>query len=260
MKVANYFQMGVDGHVTETSIILAAGRSMRLRPLTDNQPKCLLDMGPKKILDWQLDALKSIGVSQVRMVVGYQKEMIQAHIAAKHAGLEVTYIENKDFETTNTLFSLALALEQFADDFYYMNADVVFEQQILARLKTGENGGFLAIDRKQCREEEVKVLVDNTQITAIGKHLDPAQSYGEFIGVANFTGDFAKRFRNTVLAEAVTGNEMKFFEHALDVMQDKHDMYAVDITGIPCVEVDFPEDYEYAVEEVLRAFPRVDHP
>ncbi|WP_206921949.1 NTP transferase domain-containing protein [Alicyclobacillus suci] len=244
--------------MTATSIILAAGRSMRLRPLTDNQPKCLLDMGPKKILDWQLDALKSVGVFDVRMVVGYQKERIVDHIRTHHSDMRVTYIENPDFETTNTLFSLAKALQDFEGDFYYMNADVVFEQSILQRLSTYNGGGFLAIDRKQCREEEVKVQVQENQITAIGKHLDPATSYGEFIGVANFTGDFAKRFRQTVLAEAVTPNEMKFFEHALDVMVDKHDMFAVDITGLPCVEVDFPEDYEYAIQEVLRAFVQVD--
>jgi choline kinase len=242
--------------VTATSIILAAGRSMRLRPLTDDQPKCLLDMGPKKILDWQLDALESIGVLDVRMVVGYRKEMIQDHIAKNHPQMRVTYIENPDFETTNTLFSLALALESFEEDFYYMNADVVFEEQILRRLSQESGAGFLAIDRKQCREEEVKVEVDGQTITAIGKHLDPNTSYGEFIGVANFSGDFAKRFRKTVLQERKAGNEMKFFEYALDVMSDKHDMKAVDITGIPCVEVDFPEDYEYAVKEVLQAFPQ----
>lgn len=243
--------------MTATSIILAAGRSTRLRPLTDNQPKCLLDMGPKKILDWQLDSLRSIGVRDLRVVIGYQKEMIQSHISAKHPDMNVTYIENPDFETTNTLFSLALALESFTEDFYYMNADVVFEQRILERLSTHSGGGFLAIDCKQCREEEVKVQTANQQITAIGKHLNPAESLGEFIGVANFNGDFRRRFRDTVLCEAVAGNEMKFFEYALDAMIDKHDMYAVDITGIPCVEVDFPEDYEYAVQEVLLQFPQV---
>lgn len=243
--------------MTATGIILAAGRSMRLRPLTDNLPKCLLDMGPKKILDWQLDALKLVGVRDIRIVVGYEQDKIRSHVAENHADLNVIYIVNPDFETTNTLFSLHLALADFDSDFYYMNADVVFEERILTRLSECSQGGFLAIDRKQCREEEVKVQVAEGQITAIGKHLDPSESYGEFIGVANFHGDFACRFRNTVAKQAVAGNEMKFFEHALDMMSDKHDMYAVDITGLPCVEVDFPEDYQYAVEEVLRAFPKV---
>ncbi|MCL6452309.1 MAG: phosphocholine cytidylyltransferase family protein [Alicyclobacillus sp.] len=238
-----------------SAVILAAGRSARLRPLTDDRPKCLLPMGAKTILDWQLQALRAIGVSDITVVVGYQQAQIRAHIATHYPQLNVRYVVNERFASTNTLFSLALALEQVTGDFYYLNADVVFEQAILERLAPHRGGGYLAVDRKQCREEEVKVLVDGTQVLQIGKHLDPAACYGEFIGVAKFTDGFADRFRATVMAEAVPGNEMKFFEHALDVMPDKSGMNVVDITGLPCVEVDFPEDYEYAVQEVLAKFP-----
>lgn len=237
-----------------TAVILAAGQSVRLRPLTDDKPKCLLTMGNKTILDWQLQALGVIGTTDVVIVVGYRREMIQSHIETNYPQLNVRYVVNEDFTTTNTLFSLALALQSFAGDFYYLNADVVFEDAILRRLDPHDGGGYLAIDRKQCREEEVKVVVDGTQILEIGKHLDPDSCYGEFIGVAKFTGEFAERFRSTVAVEAVSGNEMKFFEHALDVMRDKSGMTTVDITGLPCVEVDFPEDYEYAVQEVLSKF------
>lgn len=240
------------------AIILAAGQSSRLRPLTDDKPKCLLPMGPKTILDWQLEALQSIGVQDIVMVVGYRKEMIQEHIAATYPELNVKYIVNNDYLKTNTLFSLNLALLEYQGDFYYLNADVVFDEQILQRLAPHKNGGYLAVDRKQCREEEVKVIVSGNQITEIGKHLNPDVCYGEFIGVAKFSGEFAERFRQTVHREAVAGNEMKFFEHALDHMDDKTGMTAVDITGLPCVEVDFPEDYEYAVNEVLRTFRTAD--
>jgi choline kinase len=240
------------------AIILAAGQSTRLRPLTDDKPKCLLPMGPKTILDWQLEALQSIDVTDVLLVVGYRKEMIQEHIAKWHPNVHATYVVNNDFKTTNTLFSLNLALAQHDGDFYYLNADVVFDHQILQRLASLSGGGYLAVDRKQCREEEVKVIVSGEQITEIGKHLDPDICYGEFIGVAKFTGDFARAFRETVRREAVPGNEMKFFEHALDAMEDKSQMKAVDITGLPCVEVDFPEDYEYAVKEVLETFKKVE--
>ncbi|WP_029423098.1 NTP transferase domain-containing protein [Alicyclobacillus macrosporangiidus] len=239
------------------AIILAAGQSARLRPLTDDRPKCLLPMGPKTILDWQLESLAAIGVRDVTLVVGYRREMIQAHVAEHHSAMRVTYVINDAYRHTNTLFSLRRALETYDGDFYYLNADVVFDEQILRRLSPYEEGGFLAVDRKQCREEEVKVLVEGEQVTAIGKHLNPDACFGEFIGVAKFSGAFADRFRASVLREAVAGNEMKFFEHALDVMPDKTGLTAVDITGLPCVEVDFPEDYEYAVREVLRTFRTV---
>lgn len=241
------------------AIILAAGRSMRLRPLIDDKPKCLLPMGPKTILDWQLESLQSAGVDHIVLVVGYRREMIERHVRDRYPQLNVQYVENPDFATTNTLFSLERALNAYSGDFYYLNADVVFDEQILARLVPGDDGGYLAVDCKQCREEEVKVIVDGNAVLEIGKHLDPSACYGEFIGVAKFCGSFANRFRASVHAEAVAGNEMKFFEHALDQMSDKSGLVAVDITGLPCVEVDFPEDYEYAVSQVLSTFLTGDH-
>ena len=244
--------------MTTRGVILAAGLSTRLRPLTDDKPKCLLQMGPKSILDWQLESLISIGVQEVVMVVGYRQEMIQSHIQLHFPDLKVDYVVNPDYATTNTLFSLRHALEAYHGDFYYLNADVVFDEEILKRLATGMDGGFLAIDCKQCREEEVKVMVHGSTIDEIGKHLNPELCYGEFIGVAKFAGSFADKFRETVFQEAVPGNEMRFFEHALDVMRDKSQLVAVDITGLPCVEVDFPEDYDYAVREVLQTFRKVD--
>jgi choline kinase len=236
------------------AIILAAGQSVRLRPLTDDKPKCLLPMGPKTILDWQLQSLEAIGVTNITIVVGYRRDKIESHIAAAYPQLQVTYVENADYATTNTLFSLQKALQNYEGDFYYLNADVVFDEQIIRRLSSLQGEGYLAIDCKQCREEEVKVIVDGDQIVEIGKHLNPDSCYGEFIGVAKFTGLFAARFRQTVFDQAVPGNEMKFFEHALDVMSDKTGMTSVNITGLPCVEVDFPEDYEYAVNTVLHTF------
>ncbi|TDY50674.1 choline kinase [Alicyclobacillus sacchari] len=235
-----------------TAIILAAGMSSRLRPLTEDRPKCLLPVGPKAILDWQLEALQSVGVQDLIVVVGYRKEMIQEHIANHHPSFSVRYVENLAFDRTNTLFSLKEAMLVWDGDFYYMNADVVYDKRILQRLAPGLVGGFLAIDKKQCRDEEVKVIVRDGRISEIGKHLNPDICEGEFIGVAKFTGDFVRRFRQQVLDLAVAGNEMKFFEYALDAMADKSDMIPVDITGLPCVEIDFPEDYAFATEQVVR--------
>lgn len=240
------------------AVILAAGQSVRLRPLTDNLPKCLLPMGPKTILDWQLESLQSIGVLDITLVVGYCQEKIKSHVSQNYPHLRVSYVTNEDFKTTNTLFSLKLALEQVTCDFYYLNADVVFDDEIIQRLAPHENGGYLAIDCKQCREEEVKVTVDGVKVLEIGKHLDSDLCYGEFIGVAKFSGDFVSLFRDTVFRLAVPGNEMKFFEYALDDLADKSGLVAVDITGLPCVEVDFPEDYDYAVNQVLATFNKVD--
>ncbi|MCY0870467.1 MAG: phosphocholine cytidylyltransferase family protein [Firmicutes bacterium] len=238
-----------------TAIILAAGLSSRLRPLTDDLPKCLLPMGHRTILDWQLLALQAIGVHDVVIVVGYRAETIIAHTRREWPQLRVTFVENTDFQSTNTLFSLACALRQHpCADFYYFNADVVFHKDVLHRLDTHPGEALLATDRKQCREEEVKLLQQDGRIAHIGKDLDPALCLGEFIGVARFRRAFARAFSETVLELATAGNEREYFELALDRLAAKHDLVPVDVTGIPCIEVDFVEDYEYAISYVVTHF------
>lgn len=236
----------------ETAIILAAGRSSRMRPLCDNTPKCLLPMGTKTILDWQFEAIRKIGVHDVLMVVGYRSEMIQQHVFAKYPSLSVKFIENARFAATNTLHSLGLALEVYTGDFYSLNADVVFDERILQRLQSaGTEGGYLAVDRKQCRDEEVKVRVQANEVKEIGKHLNPDDCYGEFIGVAKFAGEFARRFRANVFTEISAGNEMAYFEQAIDTLPDKSLLEVIDVSKLACVEVDFPDDYLHAWTQVL---------
>ncbi len=199
-------------------------------------------------MDRQLDALRQHGVTNIVMVVGYKRQAIEEHIRRHHPDLAVRCVVNQNFETTNTLFSLRDALPFCEGDFLYLNGDVVFDPGVLRRLLDERDGGCLAVDRKQCREEEVKVMVQDGTVVDIGKHLDPKKSYGEFIGVAKFSGSFAEAFRQQVAAEAKPGNEMQFFEYALHTMADKSWLVAIDITGLPCVEVDFAEDYTYAID------------
>jgi len=238
-----------------TAVILAAGLSSRLRPLTEDLPKCLLPMGERTILDWQLLALNAIDVRDVVIVVGYRAQTIIEHVGREWPQLRVKFVNNIDYASTNTLFSLACALRQHpCDDFYYFNADVVFHQDVLHRLDAHPGEALLATDRKQCREEEVKLLQQDGRIAHIGKNLDPAVCLGEFIGVARFRGAFARVFSQTVLELATTGNEREYFEMALDHLAASYDLVPVDVTGIPCVEVDFVEDYEYAISYVVTHF------
>lgn len=238
-----------------TAIILAAGLSNRLRPLTDDVPKCLLPMGDRTILDWQLHALISIGITDIAIVVGYRQELVRAEATEKWPQVQFTFIENPDFATTNTLFSLAAAFRAVPErDFYYLNADVVFHRDVVVRLDEYSDGAFLATDCKQCRDEEVKVRVAQERIVEIGKDIDPSLCLGEFIGVAKFSGAFVGAFRDAVERLAVTGNERRYFEYALDDLAPQTAITPVDVTGVPCVEVDFPEDYEYAVSYVVKHF------
>ena len=74
------------------AVILAAGVSRRLYPLTYNTPKCLIELGGKSILNHQLDSLIESGINDVTFIVGYQREVIIKHVETHYPSLDSHFI------------------------------------------------------------------------------------------------------------------------------------------------------------------------
>ena len=227
------------------AIILAAGRGRRLEASGWTAPKCLLPVGGTTILDNMLDALAAHGVKDLVLVVGYRQEEIRQHLAAR--GLDPAYVQNPAFADTNTINSLWRAREFMDTDFLYFNADVLFHPDVLARLLAAP-GSRLAVDKKKCGDEEVKVVLDGgSRVRRIGKALDPALCAGEFIGIAKFAADDNPAFVRALTRRNVERGEVKlFFEAAVDDVLDSRPMLAVDVSDLPAIEVDYPEDWKAA--------------
>ena len=229
-------------------IMLAAGKGKRLGK---DIPKCLQEIGSKTILQRQLDALDAQGVRSLVCVIGYQKEVV-ADAVKNCWPYEVVFIDNPRYSETNTSYSLYLARECMADDFFYMNADVVFRPDLLDRLVVADGDAALGIQHKQCADEEVKVIVNGSHIIEIGKDLDPAECLGEFVGVGLFRKSMSKNFIDSLSVMMDEGHHQDYFEGALKRISHEVDMTAVDITDIPCIEIDFPEDLKHARDNAIQ--------
>ena len=234
-------------------IILAAGRGRRLEPVLPGQPKCLITFGEKSLIQHQIAALIQAGINEIIIVVGYEKQQILDHL--KNEPCSITYIENPIYDETNTIYSLWLAREFFDDSFIYFNADVLFDYRIVKRLCEGAETSNLACMVGLCGEEEVKVTVEDSRIVEIGKKIPKEKCYGEFIGIAKFDRKDNRRFAE-ILDECIQDKSMwnSFFEYAVNFLAKEKDLTAVDISDLPATEIDFPEDLEYAREEI---FPRL---
>ena len=174
------------------AVILVAGVSRRLYPLTAHRPKCLMEVGGRAIFDHQMTALLENGIREVCLVLGYRREQIMAHAEHNYPQVEFSYRINHHFFETNTGISLLEAAPAFLDrDFVYLNGDVLFEPELLTRVIDAPHRAALAVEVKVCGEEEVKVICDEAgRVLEIGKELDPERSLGEFIGVARFNAPF----------------------------------------------------------------------
>ena len=109
------------------AFILANGVSRRLYPHTYAIPKCLLNVGGKPIIHYQLEALKSIGVMDITVIVGYHREILKSP-KRKFSHSITIFVINHHFFETNTAFSIHKG-RSLDDDLILMNADVVYTSE-----------------------------------------------------------------------------------------------------------------------------------
>ena len=234
------------------SVILAAGVSRRLYPLTYEMPKCLIKVGGKTILDRQLNTLESLNISEVIIVVGYYRELIIDHVKSNFPNLNVKFVINNHYFETNTAYSLRLCNDSINNEpFILMNGDVLYPKEVLTRVINSNYDTVLAVDIKPCGREEVKVIEgEGNRIVAIGKELIEDNSLGEFIGVAKFSKNISSKFMNSLDRLISSGGNSDYFEAAIHPLMSEYDIYYEDISDLPCIEIDFVEDLEKAQELV----------
>jgi len=109
------------------AIILAAGRGSRMQSLTDERPKCLVEVKGKSLLDWQLDALRQAGIRQIGVVTGYKRELL--------AGRGLVEFHNARWAETNMVTSLACAQNWLRTDPCIVSySDIFYEPSAVTAL------------------------------------------------------------------------------------------------------------------------------
>ena len=122
------------------AVILAAGQGTRLRPLTDDRPKCLVDLCGVSLLERQADVLRRGGVDDIVVVGGYLADRIAAR------GFRV--VTNERYESTNMVASLFCAPARLdgGDDVLVAYGDIVYEPRVLAAVAACRAPIGLAVD------------------------------------------------------------------------------------------------------------------
>lgn len=142
-----------------TALLLAAGTGSRLSPLTDTIPKCLVPVNGMSILERLINSLRPHGFKRLVIVVGYQEECIRDFLGTYAGGMEITYITNPVYKTTNNIYSLWLARNAIKESFLLLESDVVYNRPLkhmlwpdriaIAHLRPWMNGTTVTIDSHQ---------------------------------------------------------------------------------------------------------------
>jgi choline kinase len=232
-------------------IILAAGKGSRLNGTAGEAPKCLVKAGGITLVERQIGILREAGIDDITVVVGCQAERVK-----RACGHGVTYVENTRYAETNSMYSLWMARPLLYGGFVVLNCDVLFHPVLLDDLLTArhENALLLAYreaDAPAFGDEEMKVQVRCGRVVDMSKKMDPAEADGENLGIVKFGPSGAAVLVGIMDRLIAAGGLRDWAPRAFAEFARTHPLHAIGTRGLPWIEIDFPEDYQRAIREVL---------
>jgi choline kinase len=238
------------------AIILAAGVGKRLWPITQERPKCLIELGGRSLLARTLEGLAGVGAKEAVIVVGYKQEMIRAAAGKGLFGVSVRYLVNDQYRR-GSITSLWLARTELDDDVLIMDADVLFHRHLLRRLMDSAAPSALLMDETVKQQtEECMVVVQGGRVIALTKRMPERYDLaGEGVGFLKLARQDADELIRSLRAHVDRGELDMEYEDGLREFFGRARVGFERIGGLPWVEIDFPEDVTKAEREIL---PKID--
>ena len=236
------------------AIILAAGRGSRMKDLTDDRPKCLVELHGKTLLDWQLEALRGAGITEIAVVTGYKREMI--------ANRGLVEFHNERWSETQMVTSLACAEEWLKSEACIVSySDIFYDTSAVRSLMESKASLAVTYDQNWLElwqqrfgdpldDAETFKLADDNSLVEIGNKPDSVHEVeGQYMGLLRFTPDGwdeVKRIRSEMTAEQCDAM------HMTGTLQKIIEDDGIDVTAVPYVgrwgEVDLASDLEHYLE------------
>ncbi len=236
------------------AIIVAAGRALRMHPISDGIPKCLLKVGKKTtILGHQLQNFRACGIKEIVIVTGYCEEQLREFCENRKG---IKFIYNPFFDITNIMVSLWFAREEMKGGFIFSYSDILYDREILKDLLANKNDMVMVVDKKKTDEESEKVLVDyRGLIKEVSKNVSPKEAYGEFVGLVKLSKKGAGLLAQELDEMVREGSLASYLTRAFERLARKgYPVHLSSTKGRPWIEIDFPEELERAKKEI---FPRL---
>ncbi|MCD6116238.1 phosphocholine cytidylyltransferase family protein [bacterium] len=239
-------------------VILAAGESKRLKPLTNSKPKCLLPLSDgKTILDFTLRNLIWAGLNEFVIVTGFESDQLKEHVLKHFPGLNVKWIHNDKYSTTNNSYSLWLAKDSIYGQFLLLDADIVFDRHIIQKVLDDKHKDILSVRTEgDIFAEDMKVKLDSFGLVRkISKELNIESSNGESIGIEKFSASFGTELFNELdISINYKSGANEFYELSFQAVIDKgEELFGLDISPYKCIEIDTPDDYQRA-QEIIKTY------
>lgn len=238
------------------AVIFAAGVGERLGKDSHHLPKVLLKFGGKTLLERHLNNLQALGISQVTVGAGFAAKEIQEELYRLNAH-HVDVVENPDYREGSiiTLWALRHVFLK-ADKTLFMDGDVLYDRKILQQLIISKNSNNFLIDRElEDGDEPMKLGIRDGYPVDFRKVLEkPCDFYGESVGFFCFNHDVVQDILKAANSIILAGRRHDYMEEAIRqvlLVSPQGTFNFIDISGLPWIEIDFPNDIIRANDEIL---------
>lgn len=161
------------------ALITAAGLGTRFGTLTENNNKCLLEVGGRSLLDVSINILNSCGINDIVIVTGHCYDKIEAAFKSR-----AKFSFNPFYQISGILPSLWLGGKFIDnDEFVFVTGDSLYHPNILKNCLESTADIAVCVEEKKCDAEDSKVIIQGDSIIDIGKNIPINSATGEFVGM-----------------------------------------------------------------------------
>ena len=234
------------------AIILAAGRGSRLNALTDDKPKCFLEVSGISLIQRQVDCFTAVGIDQISVVVGYQAKMFNQ--------LAVTKIENKNWQQTEIFGSLLCAKNLLSSEECIVSySDIIFEKSILHKLKNAKGHINVAYDinwedlwtrrfDNPLDDAESFKIDERENIVEIGKKANSTKEImGQYMGLIKFTPDGWNEIYSFAESLKFDNSESLQLTQLLQLLIERKNKYSVQGVAFDGKWAEIDDEYDLRV-------------
>ena len=241
------------------ALILAAGMGRRLGNITADKTKAMVEVNGKTLIERTLEAILGAGIKRVVVITGHGADGLQTFVNTFQDRLEIVFVHNPLYETTNNIYSLWLAREYLeADDTILLESDLIFDPEILQEVVSSPAPNLTVVAKFERWMDGTVTLLSGENIVDVipKKHFkwSDSESYFKTVNIYKFSRQFARRFCVPFLSAYMSAfGRTQYYEEVLTVITalEKTELKAFRVETRKWYEIDDANDL--AIAEILFA-------
>lgn len=248
--ITNFLLMNPKYQTTDTkAIILAAGKSQRLFPHSQDLPKGLVPIENKPILQHLIDSLRDNGVNDFILITGFYEKKLKNHFKN-----EMKLLYNPFFSISSVLASLWFAYQEMDNSLLILYSDLLFDKTIIKNLLEDESDISIAVSSTESDGVTEKAIVENNLLIEIGRKVSTSIKRIDFAGIAKFSQEGAFYLQNTLDEMA---REDEFLDYYFSDLLERLILkgHKITVKVIPShlwIDINTPQDLQRAQSEIFK--------